>query len=97
MKPWRSEKYRRWIAGHPCLICGNPRTQAAHVTHNGMASKGPDSDIVSACVRHHDEIDGRRKLPNGQVGKRAFEAFYRLDLVRLARMYFEEWKEERKQ
>lgn len=58
--PWRSEKYRRWIADHCCLICGYPETQAAHTVNNGMSSKGPDSSCVPLCPTHHQEYDRNR-------------------------------------
>lgn len=39
-KPPRSEKYRRWIASQPCLICASPETQAAHTERGGRGMKG---------------------------------------------------------
>lgn len=91
--PWRSEAYRRWVASHPCIISGEP-AQAAHVTHNGMSSKGPDSEIVPLAPIYHDELDGRRKLPNGERGKAAFEKYYRVNLLEIAGGFYREWREE---
>jgi hypothetical protein len=59
--PWRCVDYRRWVASHPCVICGNQNSQAAHTESNGMSSKGPDSSCVPLCLLHHDVLDGRRQ------------------------------------
>ncbi len=88
--PWRSLSYRKFIAAQPCLICGDLRTQAAHTKNNGRSSKGPDSSCVPLCVYHHDELDGRRKLPfvNGRKG---FEGIYHVNLEEEASIFFAAW------
>jgi hypothetical protein len=90
--PWRSVKFRRFIASLPCLICRAPGTQAAHTEHNGMASKGPDSSCVPLCPRHHDELDGRRQLSIGGIGKQDFLRLYQVDLKAAAAAYFRQWQ-----
>jgi hypothetical protein len=92
--PWRSESKRRWIAGLPCIICYSPDTQAAHTSHNGMSSKGPDTDLVPLCCinsDHHGQYDGRKKLPNGRVGRAAFELFYGVWMGVAAKGYHQRW------
>ena len=100
MKPWRSEKKQRWIAGQPCVICLNPDTQAAHVRpdnhkdRGGMGMKGSDVYMVPLCIHgHHAQYDGQR-LPNGLVGKAAFAAFYRIDMQAKANEFHARWAAE---
>lgn len=59
IKPWRSEKHRRNVAGLHCINCGvQGRTQAAHANFNkGMGTKACDSQLMALCVdchRFHD-------------------------------------------
>ena len=64
----------------------------AHTTHNGGASKGPDSGCAPLDGIHHDEYDGRRKLPNGECGNkdhhRAFEEYYGIDMKAVAAAWY---------
>jgi hypothetical protein len=55
-------KHRRFIASCPCLICGSPDVQAAHVRYpdleagkrsTGGAETADDCFTVPLCVRHH--------------------------------------------
>ena len=75
--PWRSTRYRRWIASHPCVLCGDTRTQAAHTETGGMSTKAPDYTCVPLCLCHHDEFDGQQaNQACGVPGKRKhFSAF----------------------
>jgi hypothetical protein len=99
--PWRNEKKRRWVAGLPCLITGRA-AQCAHVTHNGMSSKGSDEFTVPLAPEVHDQLDGRVKLPNGDYGNRvvdgtrAFERFYGVDLLERAIQLHLDWMEDQK-
>jgi hypothetical protein len=81
--PWRSKPYRAWIASFPCLICGNPNTQASHTEKGGGSMKGTDASCVPLCctgLRHHDQLDGRVDLPSGEKGnKRMPDGRYRLE------------------
>jgi hypothetical protein len=54
-----------------------------------MGIKGPDSSCAPLCRVHHDEYDGRRKLPNGEVGRAAFEMYYRVDMAAVAKAWWE--------
>ena len=50
-KTYRSEKYRKFIRLHPCLMCGNPLTIAHHESLGlgMMGGKCPDSHCVPLC------------------------------------------------
>ena len=53
----KNKKYLAWITTFPCVVCGNPQTQAHHVRlgHNGGMSRKPDdSRAVPLCYAHHD-------------------------------------------
>ena len=55
VKPWRSEKYRRFVASLPCAFCGRiGRSQAAHSNSakhgKGMALKADDRYIMPLCA-----------------------------------------------
>lgn len=85
--PWRNEAKRRFIASLPCIITGRA-AQCCHVTKNGTSSKGSDEFTVPLCPELHDQLDGRKKLPNGEYGNKRmpdgryrFEHFYRVDLI----------------
>lgn len=94
MMPWRSERKRRWIAAQPCLITGAP-AQCAHVgglaEGKGAALKCGDEFTIPLSPAVHDMFDGRRKLPNGRIGKNAFEAHFRIDSLACARIYHQRW------
>lgn len=86
--PWRSEKFRRWIASHGCCVCMRP-SQAAHTELGGMSQKGSDASCVPLCPRHHDELDGR--IP-GAHGLGAFDLQYGVNLPGIAAAMFDLWK-----
>jgi hypothetical protein len=57
-------KHLRFIASCPCLICGAPNVQAAHIRYadpeagkrsTGMAEKSDDCFTVPLCVAHHSD------------------------------------------
>lgn len=99
----RSEKYRRWIASLPCLLCASRETQAAHTVKGGLALKGSDASCVPLCCTghdHHGQLDGRVRLPSGEMGNKRmpdgryrFEHFYRLSLASYVRALNERWEE----
>ncbi len=66
-----------------------------HTENGGMRMKGPDSGCAPLCRTHHDQYDGRAKLPNGEVGKRAFEAHYGLDMRDVAAKWYKLYLETR--
>lgn len=58
--PWRSEKYRRFVASFPCCVpgCGRVDVQCHHEQREGeggMATKVGDERGVPLCCGHHDE------------------------------------------
>src|SRR5690242_14177889 len=89
--PMRCPEYRAWLREEGfCAVCWpkhSPRTGSmlkpcidtcdpCHTENGGMRMKGPDSGCAPLCRVHHDQYDGRAKLPNGEVGRAAFEAYY---------------------
>ncbi len=73
-----------WATCDPC-----------HTENGGMHMKGPDSGCAPLCRTHHDQYDGRAKLPNGEVGKRAFEAHYGIDMRAVAAKWYKQYLETR--
>lgn len=57
VKPWRSEKYRRWVASLPCCICYTIGCNAHHENLNGGKMGGKESDefCIPLCTLHHCE------------------------------------------
>lgn len=93
--PWRSVAYRKFVASHPCCICGNPNVQAAHTERGGMGMKGSDSSCVPLCgypCGHHDQYDGRVKMRNGGIGPEAFLSYYRINLRPVVDRLLAEWE-----
>ncbi len=98
--PLRDEGYRLFLREHGrCVACGvvdmrgNAWTRGmcdpAHTVNNGMRSKGPDSSCVPLCRRHHGQYDGHAKLPDGAVGRKAFERFYGLEMQKEAETWWQ--------
>jgi hypothetical protein len=93
--------YLAWIKERKCIACQvslerwielprfNYPIDPAHTVNNGMRSKGPDSSCVPLCRGHHDQFDGRAKLPNGEFGGHAnFATFFGIDMTREAAAHF---------
>lgn len=86
---WRDASYRTWLGSRPCLVClhlspllgRKSSSYACHTVNGGTGFKGPDRLAVPLCLQHHDEYDGRQKLPGGAVGKRAFEVHYSISMA----------------
>lgn len=87
-KPFRSEKYRRWIASLPCIVCGSHNVQAAHIRSNtggGMGYKPSDEWCVPLCVDCHSD--------QHRVGERKF--WSEIDKVKdLASKLYQLWNED---
>lgn len=59
----RDEKFRRWIASLPCMICGQCfLSQAAHLTKGGMGLKGDDSGCRPLCAYRGKEMGCHAKI-----------------------------------
>lgn len=64
VKPWRSEKYRRFVASLPCCRCGSPLSNAHHENELGRSTMGGkccDSRTLPLCPDCHwsRHFDGR--------------------------------------
>src|SRR5574343_2087544 len=64
---YRNKKLLDSAEGQPCAICGAVGTTvAAHANSvalgKGTGMKCPDYYVAWVCQRHHDMIDGRRKI-----------------------------------
>ena len=93
-----------------CVVCnkqpgGMPYTallcDPAHTENGGMRQKGRDSSCVPLCRRHHDELDGRVRLPNAPLTlplhfnfnrREQFEMFYGVSLAREAAVWWAAFK-----
>ena len=56
-KPWRSEKYRRWIKRKPCCNCRMPADDPHHEGlpgHGGVGTTPGDDRAVPLCRVCHD-------------------------------------------
>lgn len=94
--PQRSERHRRFVAGHLCVACvrgqlvrtERPSSQAAHVNglgEHGMGMKAGDIFTAPLCFDHHDEHDGRRKGCQGPAFWRHYGIDPKLVVLRLGR------------
>lgn len=58
-KPWRSEKYLKWIRTQPCILCG-AEAEPHHIRGvglvGGMAQKADDIATIPLCRKHHDAM-----------------------------------------
>lgn len=89
MKPARSEEYKAWIRGKPCLICGGGPCDAHHALPSTTAQKASDLTCIPLCrtipprLGHHDMA----------LNRVAFARRFRLDvkaiIARLNREYLE--------
>lgn len=55
----RDKRHLKFVACHPCLICGRNRSQAHHLTFaqpKGMSVKVSDEFTVPLCPIHHREL-----------------------------------------
>ena len=62
MERYKNEKYRKWLARYPCIICGDDTTtEACHVRYafaaigkaSGIGKKPHDYYCVPMCGKHH--------------------------------------------
>ncbi len=105
----RDPQYLGWLRSEGrCAVCvtfrGTGDVKAGflegfcdpcHTENGGASMKGPDSGCAPLCRTHHDQYDGRMRLPNGEVGKRAFEAHYGLDMRAVAAKWYKQYLETR--
>jgi hypothetical protein len=59
LKCIRCNKHLRYVASHPCTICGRSPTHAHHVRHaqpRGLGLKVSDEFTVPLCATHHQQV-----------------------------------------
>ncbi len=59
LKPWRNEKYTRWVKSQPCLCCGQQADDPHHLIGHGLGGTGTkthDLFTIPLCRKHHDEL-----------------------------------------
>jgi hypothetical protein len=59
IKKFRSQKYLRWVASLPCLLCLHNECQAHHITiaeHRGFGQKVSDNFVIPLCCTHHHQL-----------------------------------------
>lgn len=59
LKPWRSEKYTRWVKSQPCVCCGQQADDPHHLIGHGLSGTGTkthDLYTIPLCRKHHDEL-----------------------------------------
>lgn len=58
--PWRSKKYREFVAGHPCVICGAmDGTVVPHhvrISGDGISQKPGEDRCIPLCFFCHDMV-----------------------------------------
>lgn len=69
-KPFRSQRYMRWVRTLPCSTCGTDQgVQAHHIIghgHGGKAIKAPDHLTMPLCAVCHTELHhyGHKRFDN---------------------------------
>lgn len=59
IKKFRSQKYLKWVASLPCLLCLHNECQAHHITiaeHRGFGQKVSDNFAIPLCCTHHHQL-----------------------------------------
>ena len=82
----RSPAHRAWVREHMCVVpgCANMPIEAMHVRRaatSGIGFKPSDAYCASGCREHHSECH--------RIGEKSFEAKYKIDLMALAREFYE--------
>ncbi len=56
-KPYRSEKYKKFIRSKPCLTCGSSGSEHHHesLSGGGTGTKCPDNESLPLCFECHNE------------------------------------------
>lgn len=58
-KPTRLRHYLSWVKEQPCVVCGNPASDAHHLIGHGrgsMGSKGSDLTAIPLCRTCHTDL-----------------------------------------
>jgi hypothetical protein len=88
----RSPAHRKWVREHRCCVpnCYRLPIECAHVrraANAGMGIKSSDAYCVSLCRYHHSE---------SHTGEKSFEKRHGIDLMALARAFYEKSPHKRK-
>jgi hypothetical protein len=81
----RSDAHRKWVRSHFCCVpgCQQMPIDCAHVSipgNRGVGIKASDAYTISLCHPHHMEQ---------HQGSETFERKYKINMVALAREFFE--------
>ena len=81
----RSTAHRDWVRDHQCCVkgCRSMPIEVAHINRSwsrGTSEKSSDAMTVSLCKAHHSET---------HRGEKTFERKYGLDLMSLAREFYQ--------
>lgn len=78
IRAYGSEERVRWVKSFPCTVSDCPvgRIENAHIFGAGLSRKADASEIVPLCWYHHARLH--------QMGRRAFELNYSVDLKQAA-------------
>jgi len=75
-RPVADPLYRAWIRRLPCAVCSRMRgVECAHTGDRGLSQKASDRRSIPLCSPHHKEYH--------RIGRRKFEASYKLDIEAL--------------
>lgn len=82
----RSPAHRAWVRSHRCVVpgCQLMPIECMHIrraANSGTGFKPSDAFTASGCMEHHAECH--------RIGERTFECKYGIDLMALAREFFE--------
>lgn len=58
---FHSMDFTSWVAGLACSVfgCRNRPCHSAHIVGSGRTWR----DVIPLCAYHHDQLDGRAKIP----------------------------------
>lgn len=81
----RSQAHRDWVRSHRCVVpgCTGMPIECMHIrraANSGTSLKPSDAFTASGCKGHHGEA---------HRGEKTFEAKYGIDLMALAREFYE--------
>ncbi len=82
--PVRNEKYKKFVRGFACCVCGSTRrVEAAHQGPHGLSTKSDDMLCLPLCVECHTA--GPRSLH--KLGPLEFARVHGLDVPALTRKF----------
>ena len=89
--PPRDWRYRDFIHSLECTTCGAPpRSEVAHIGSRGMGQKCSDYETIPLCTSCHLTS----QYAYHRLGKVAFEAFWDMDCLEIAKDLVRIWREQ---